>query len=131
MGKTEYFEKLKDPRWQRKRLEILNRDEFYCQSCYDDQSPLHVHHLYYKKDKEPWEYPNEAFLTLCESCHKEETEKRKLREEKLIYVLKKKGFLQDAIKDITVGFFLMPVIHEMDVMGSGNVDSCSLWWGRW
>ncbi len=30
---------------------------------------LHVHHKYYVKGKLPWEYPNEALVTLCETCH--------------------------------------------------------------
>ena len=30
-----YSEKLKDPRWQKKRLEILERDNFRCQYCGD------------------------------------------------------------------------------------------------
>ncbi len=64
-----YSEKLKDPRWQRKRLEILNRDGFSCILCEDKASTLHVHHLSYVKGKEPWEYQDENFITLCEHCH--------------------------------------------------------------
>ena len=30
---------------------------------------LHVHHLYYLESKHPWEYANEALITLCNSCH--------------------------------------------------------------
>lgn len=30
---------------------------------------FHVHHTYYQKGKLPWEYPNEALLTLCWECH--------------------------------------------------------------
>ena len=32
---------------------------------------LHVHHLYYIKAKFPWEYQNEALITLCNNCHLE------------------------------------------------------------
>ena len=32
---------------------------------------LHVHHLYYEKNKAPWDYPEEALQCLCENCHKE------------------------------------------------------------
>jgi len=28
-----YADKLKDPRWQRKRLEILQREDFNCEAC--------------------------------------------------------------------------------------------------
>lgn len=30
-----YSQKLRDPRWQKKRLEILERDSFTCQHCHD------------------------------------------------------------------------------------------------
>lgn len=68
-----YSEKLKDPRWQRKRLEILNRDDFTCQHCHDRTKTLHVHHLDYEYGKEPWDYPDEYLITLCEVCHEEES----------------------------------------------------------
>lgn len=67
--KTNYMDLLKDPRWQRKRLEILNRDGFRCRSCTDDLKTLHVHHLKYDTDLLPWEYDDEDLVTLCETCH--------------------------------------------------------------
>jgi hypothetical protein len=66
---TSYSEKLKDPRWQKKRLEILNRDDFKCLVCGDGSETLHVHHKRYEKGCEPWDYPNEELCTLCETCH--------------------------------------------------------------
>lgn len=65
-----YAEKLKDPRWQKKRLEILERDNFTCQDCWSDEKTLHVHHLWYESKKDPWDYENEAYLTLCAECHR-------------------------------------------------------------
>lgn len=64
-----YSEKLRDPRWQKKRLEILKRDNFTCQKCCDDEFELHVHHSYYRKGKNPWEYENDSLLTVCKYCH--------------------------------------------------------------
>ncbi len=64
-----YKEKLKDPRWQKKRLEVFQRDDFRCQLCWDNRSTLHVHHKYYKRGQSPWDYKMKAFLTLCEKCH--------------------------------------------------------------
>lgn len=64
-----YLEKLKDPRWQRKRKEIIDRDKSTCTVCGDTESQLHVHHGYYKTGKEPWEYDNNTLHTLCEYCH--------------------------------------------------------------
>ena len=69
-----YKAKLRDPRWQRKRLQILERDEWRCRLCMDSESTLHVHHRWYLPDCEPWDYPVAALLTLCESCHETETE---------------------------------------------------------
>ena len=36
---------------------------------------LNVHHNYYIVGKNPWEYPNDALVTLCESCHQKRHEK--------------------------------------------------------
>ena len=69
MVKT-YSEKLKDPRWQKKRLEVLSRDNFTCQLCNDTKETLQVHHLKYIRGNEPWEYDLDNFKCLCESCHK-------------------------------------------------------------
>lgn len=30
---------------------------------------LNIHHKYYVSNKKAWEYPNDALITLCESCH--------------------------------------------------------------
>jgi hypothetical protein len=30
---------------------------------------LHVHHTYYFFGRNPWEYPDEALITLCSHCH--------------------------------------------------------------
>ena len=66
-----WLERCKDPRWQKKRLKVLNRDEFRCQLCWDKKDTLHVHHKYYKRNKDPWQYPMKALITLCERCHDE------------------------------------------------------------
>ena len=63
-----YSDKLKDPRWQRKRLEILNRDNFSCSECEDASTQLQIHHKKYYG--EPWEADNSDLITLCEHCHK-------------------------------------------------------------
>lgn len=69
MGNTTYSEKLKSPLWQKKRLEILSRDNFTCTLCSDTETELHVHHKEYKWGNEPWQYPIENFQTLCKRCH--------------------------------------------------------------
>jgi hypothetical protein len=62
-----YQEKLKSPKWQKKRLEILNRDNFTCCACGDTETELHVHHLKYVG--EPYDAPNKSLQTLCKYCH--------------------------------------------------------------
>lgn len=64
-----YAELLRDPRWQRKRLEILERDNWRCTECGDSGSTLHVHHIFYVSRRNPWEYLNGTLQTLCEVCH--------------------------------------------------------------
>lgn len=62
-----YAEKLKNPKWQKRRLEILNRDEFTCQMCGDKESELHIHHEKYTG--EPWEAHEDTLRTICFHCH--------------------------------------------------------------
>ena len=64
-----YKNLLKSPQWQRKRLEIFNRDNFTCQCCKSKNKELHVHHLQYKKGVLPQDYENEMLVTLCFDCH--------------------------------------------------------------
>lgn len=68
MGKT-YSEKLKSPKWQKRRLEIMERDGFQCQMCFDRDETLTVHHKEYINGREPWEYEDKHLITLCEDCH--------------------------------------------------------------
>lgn len=69
---TPYQKKLLDPRWQKKRLETLQRDEWRCQSCGDKESTLHVHHTAYFPGCDPWDYPDILLITLCSDCHSAE-----------------------------------------------------------
>lgn len=67
-----YAEKLKDPRWQKKRLQILERDNWECQECAEKEKTLHVHHKNYYSGKDPWECNDNNLITLCETCHTKE-----------------------------------------------------------
>lgn len=78
---TTYSGKLKDPRWQKKRLEILERDNWECQICGDNESTLIVHH--YKYSGEPWEVEDKYLKTLCEDCHDSEHQCMKEQKELL------------------------------------------------
>ena len=66
MADIKYSEKLRDPRWQKKRLEIFERDNWHCRFCGNQHDTLHIHHCGYLPNKDPWDYPSELLITLCE-----------------------------------------------------------------
>lgn len=77
--KIEFKDQYKHPKWQKKRLEILERDNYTCLDCGDTEKQLHVHHGYYERDKNLWDYENRTLWCLCEDCHKEwDKTKRKI-----------------------------------------------------
>lgn len=98
--KLTYWEQLKDPRWQKRRLEVMGRDEFRCQLCFDDTKTLNVHHRWYEKSRDIWNYPDESLITLCEECHQEEHD-AEIRLKKLL-AEKKWNFsdVADAIRNL-------------------------------
>ena len=67
--KMTYAEKLKDPRRQKKRLEIFQGDDRECQRCGNKEETLHVHRCYYEKGIDPWEYESASLITVCHRCH--------------------------------------------------------------
>lgn len=72
-----YAEKLRHPSWQKKRLQILERDNWACTICGSKVRNLQVHHLVYAK-RDPWDYPDCVYQTLCDLCHEarqEQTDK--------------------------------------------------------
>lgn len=64
-----YTDKLRDPRWQKKRLEAMQRDNWACVDCGNKKSSLNVHHKKYKAGIAPWEYNLSDLETLCHICH--------------------------------------------------------------
>lgn len=69
MTRKTYAEKLKDPRWQKKRLETLSERDWTCEQCGSTTETLNVHHNFYLKDREPWDYETAQLSVLCEQCH--------------------------------------------------------------
>lgn len=115
-----YQSKLKDPRWQRKRLEILQRDDFTCQHCYSSTKTLHVHHRLYLKNKDPWESPAYNLVTLCEDCHNIETDTYASEEQILLSALKECGFCASDLNNLyssLIGspFGFKPYTNEVDL----------------
>ena len=70
-----YGSLLFDPRWRKKRSEIIKRDSNSCVVCKVNGN-LQVHHRQYhfvvrdNQFKLPCEYEDRLLITLCELCHK-------------------------------------------------------------
>ena len=64
-----YFDQLKHPFWQKKRLFILERDNFCCCICSDTETELQVHHKEYISGRLAWQYDDSNLQTLCKFCH--------------------------------------------------------------
>ena len=82
-AKERYKNDLQDNRWKNKRQKILKRDNYQCIKC-GYQHKLQVHHKYYERYPnnyivKPWDYPDTAFITLCDRCHKKEHETQKIK----------------------------------------------------
>ncbi len=71
---SRYTEQLKDPRWQRRRLECFEAANWRCQHCNRADQSLHVHHVHYIKNRAPWEYPDDYLVVLCNEHHSERHE---------------------------------------------------------
>jgi len=64
-----YAQKLQNPLWQKNRLAILERDNYTCQYCQDKETNLQIHHFFYLKDYQPWDYEDKDLITYCKHCH--------------------------------------------------------------
>lgn len=93
-----YYEKLRDPRWQKKRLEIMQRDGFACRMCGDKSKTLNVHHGYYARKTDPWEYPEETLWTLCEACHEDAQHNIERVHEEMAKVPPSKEYMQEIME---------------------------------
>lgn len=70
--KVTYSEKLKDTRWQKKRLEVFEEARWRCEEClkHFPKEGLQVHHITYLTGVEPWNHPLDILMCLCAECHK-------------------------------------------------------------
>lgn len=98
-----YLEKLRDPRWQKRRLEIMDRADFTCESCGFGDKTLNVHHRIYRKGVEPWDYPDSELQCLCENCHTLSHRSRQTLNETLAKI---DGCYLDAVVGYAKGLYL-------------------------
>ena len=121
MVKSNYATKLKDPRWQKKRLEILERDGWACQLCGDTESTLMVHHRQYMPGRDPWDCPSEFLITLCEECHTNESDLRAEEEKALLDIMREKFWAKD-VNDLACA------INEMEIYYDSEVTMSAITW---
>ncbi len=85
---SNYSDLLGDPRWQKRRLEVLSEANFRCMKCDSTRRRLDVHHKQYRSGVMPWEYENDEFEVLCRICHETEhvelTDEEKQTEAKIL-----------------------------------------------
>jgi len=96
-----YAEKLKDPRWEKRRIEILERDDYKCQLCGERDKMLNVHHKYYESN-DPWDYVDCMLITYCEECHKKQHEAIDTIREHLVTHFLRRFHPEDILKIIAV-----------------------------
>ncbi len=115
--KKDYSELLKDPRWQKKRLEIFERDNWTCQICQYGDKTLNVHHRVYIQDRDPWDYQSDQLITLCAECHQEERETREGVENSLLRTIRQR-FFSAEVDELWYAFYRMPMLHLPEVVMS-------------
>jgi 5-methylcytosine-specific restriction endonuclease McrA len=73
---TPYQRLLRDPRWQRRRLQVFERDGWKCRECGAADRELQVHHTVYLPGAAPWEVPPRTLVTLCITCHRKKRRRK-------------------------------------------------------
>ena len=100
MNKKDYKNYLQDPRWLLRRNQILTRDKNTCQFCGAQDRVLHVHHKYYIEGLKPWEYDDDALISLCKNCHESVTSDGRELYQAFLYFrdsMKKFGFSNSVV----------------------------------
>lgn len=69
---SSYSDALQDPRWQKRRLEILSAADWACEDCGRKDRAFDIHHNFYIRAfrNQPWRYENDLVMALCKPCHK-------------------------------------------------------------
>jgi hypothetical protein len=113
MSTLSYSEKLRDPRWQRLRLEVMQRDGFACRDCGASDKTLHVHHCHYVGSA-PWMTPPGLLLTLCADCHESRGELESDAKTALAWLMSRMGHAQDDEELMLFAQSLMSAADKAD-----------------
>lgn len=102
----------------KKRLEIMQRDNFTCQHCGSSDRELQVHHFVYHKNCKPWEYNDGELITLCQKCHTIESELNEVLYHKYKTVkqaFKENGFSYELFDTLMFDMFLFLVGEDCSI----------------
>lgn len=72
-----FSEQRKSPKWQKRRLEVMEAAGWRCEECGSQTNTLNVHHELYIPGRAIWNYEDQLLTCLCELCH----EKRQGRQQ--------------------------------------------------
>lgn len=64
-----FAEQYNHPKWQERRLHILERAGWKCEACGEAEKQLNVHHKLYVRGRKVWEYEDDELRALCKDCH--------------------------------------------------------------
>lgn len=120
---TSYYELLRHPEWQKKRLRVMEAAGFACQECSATDKTLNVHHRHYRKGAKPWEHEDHELQCLCEDCH---TQRHEVLERLKVTVGQLSSWWLDILVGCAKGLLLLeqspddtkvPVVAEAEAYG--------------
>lgn len=112
MNNNTYSKQLQSPKWQRKRLQVLERDNFTCLSCGDTGEQLQIHHINYVYGKLPEDYELGEMITLCRDCHESVTVKIK----QCNWVIRQMGKSVEKLDILTDILFALSNRYKVEVL---------------
>ena len=124
-NKFDYSSILKNPKWQKRRLEIMQRDNFTCQCCFNKDEELTVHHKYYISGVKPWDYSDSCYVTLCGSCHNNFHEYFQKEQRKPYYSLTNKINNSYTVTETDAFLFENYMDNVVDLYGNSGFKSMS------
>lgn len=97
---------------RKKRLSILERDEWSCRLCGETAKTLHIHHKFYTFGVEPWDYPDEILETLCVECHEIEGAYKQMFNND-VHTLLKDGWTYEQLGQL-LSAIMQPLDYDRD-----------------